>query len=356
MNKILFGGAFNPIHLGHLHMAELASKQLNAQVIFIPSKLSIWKNESIDISHRVEMVELSIKDNPSFSIDLYEVNNDKEQTYSIETVRYFVNKYPNDKFYFLIGTDQVNKFHMWREAEEISKLVQLIYYSRPNLPLEEENIQKYHMLKISGEMMDLSSTDIRTLKSLQLANGVFDYILTNNLYFVPVIRSYIGEKRYNHSVQVAKLAYEIAKSNNLPRPDRALIAGLLHDIGKEIDQKAIMEECYKDYLDLPRFAFHQFAGEYIAKKEFEVVDEEILEAIKFHATGNEKMSLLARIIYAADKIEPTRGFDSKDLIAEMMENAEKGFVTVLKANKEFLQENRGDINNRLTSKCFDYYL
>ena len=356
MNKILFGGAFDPIHLGHINMATLASKQLNAGVIFIPSKLSVWKNESTDISHRLEMVELSIKDNPSFSIDLYEVNNEKEKTFSIETARYFVNKYPNDKFFYLIGADQVNLFHLWKEAEELSNIVQIIFFSRPDFPLEEENIKKYHMLEISGEMIDVSSTDIRSLKSLQLAEGVIDYILTNNLYFVPVIRSYIGEKRYKHSVEVAKLAYQIAKSNGVPRPDRAFIAGLVHDIGKEIDQKPIMEAHYKDYFDLPRFAYHQFAGEYVAKKEFGIVDSEILEAIKFHATGNENMSLLAKIIYAADKIEPTRGFDSSDLIKEMMVDAEKGFISVLKANKEFLSEHRGDINNRLTSKCFAYYL
>ena len=68
------------------------------------------------------------------------------------------------------------------------------------------------------------------------------------------------------------------------------------------------------------------------------------------------MCTMAKIVYAADKIEPTRGFDSSDLINSMMEDIDKGFITVLKANKDFLTENRKDINNRLTSKCFDYYL
>ena len=117
-----------------------------------------------------------------------------------------------------------------------------------------------------------------------------------------------------------------------------------------------MKEHYKEYLDLPAFAYHQFVGEYIAKNDFGVVDEDILTAIKFHATGNENMGTLAKIIYAADKIEPTRGFDSSDLIRAMMEDVDKGFVTVLKANKEFLQTHRFDINNRLTSSCFKYYL
>ena len=356
MKKILFGGAFDPIHLGHINMAELASKQLDADVIFLPGKISVWKDQSIEIEHKLKMVELSIKDNPRFSIDLFEINSSEDTVYTIDTVKYFVNKYPDDEFYYLIGADHVNSFHKWKEAEQISKLVHLIYFARPNYQLDEENIQKYHMLQIVGTLKDISSTDIRALKALELKKEVIDYIITSNLYFVPKIHAYIKDKRFNHSISVADLAYQIAVKHSLDNPSRLYIAGLLHDIGKEIDQYPIMVEHYKEYVDLPKFAYHQFASEYIAKKEFGIEDEEILSAIKFHATGNEKMGLLAKIIYAADKIEPTRGFDSKDLIEAMMKDIDKGFVTVLKANKEFLMEHRGDINNPLTSKCFDYYL
>ena len=117
-----------------------------------------------------------------------------------------------------------------------------------------------------------------------------------------------------------------------------------------------MVEHYKEYSDLPKFAYHQFASEYLAKTEFAVVDKDILEAIKFHATGKDNMCQLAKIIYAADKIEPTRGFDSSELIKRMMENVDSGFKIVLQANKEFLENNRKDINNRLTLNCFNYYL
>ena len=212
------------------------------------------------------------------------------------------------------------------------------------------------MKPIVGVEKDISSTDIRSLKSLELDKRVIDYIVSNNLYFVSKIRSFLSERRFNHSVSVANLAYEIAIKNNIEHPESAYIAGLLHDISKEIDQKSIMVEHYKEYSDLPRFSYHQFASEYLAKTEFAVVDEEILEAIKFHATGKDNMCELAKIIYAADKIEPTRGFDSSDLIHAMMENVDSGFKTVLQANKEFLESNRKDINNRLTLKCFEYYL
>ena len=107
---------------------------------------------------------------------------------------------------------------------------------------------------------------------------------------------------------------------------------------------------------MPSFSFHQFVGAYLAENEFDIHDENILRAIKFHATGNANMDLLGKIVYAADKIEPTRPFDSSDLIDAMKQDAETGFITVLKANKEFLENHRGDINNPLTSKCFKFYL
>lgn len=356
MKKILFGGSFDPIHLGHTNMALYASKQLDADVIFLPSVASVWKTESTPIEHKIKMVELAIQDYPRFHIDLYEVKKGEEQNYSIDTVKYFVKQYPNDKFYYLIGTDHVNAFHKWKNAKELSELVQVVYFSRPGYQLDENNIKEFNMLRIEGDGREVSSTNIRGFNALELDKRVIDYIVSNNLYFVSKIRDLLSEKRFNHSVSVASLAYDIAKSNGFKNPEDAYIAGLLHDIGKEINQKPIMVEHYKEFVDMPRFSFHQFASEYIAKTEFGITDEDILFAIKFHATGNEKMPQLAKIIYAADKIEPTRGFDSKELINEMMKDVDKGFKIVLQANKEFLEEHRGDINNRLTLKCFNYYL
>ena len=357
MNKILFGGSFDPIHLGHINMAEQASKQLDADVIFLPSKVAVWKNDSTDINHKVNMIELAIRNYPRFHVDLYEVEKGEEQNYSIDTVRYFVNKYPEDTFYYLIGTDHVNAFHKWKEAEELSKLAKIIFFARPDYQLDEENVKKYHMIQIEGIPQDISSTDIRSLKSLQLDEAVLDYIMLAELYFVPKIRSFVSSKRYLHSCNVADLAYEIAKANNIERPDKAYIAGLLHDIGKHKEHEtSIMVEHYKEYLDYPELIKHQFIGEYLAKEEFGIVDEDILEAIKYHTTGKPNMCTLAKIIYAADKIEPGRGFDSSDLIAAMMENVDKGFVTVLKANVEYFESKQINYNNELTSKCIEYYL
>ena len=215
------------------------------------------------------------------------------------------------------------------------------------------------MTQIVGIPKNISSTEIRELKSLEVDKRVIDYIVSNNLYFMPKIRHFLSEKRLTHSVSVAKLAYDIAEIHGIDRPDRYFIAGLLHDIGKEMkmdEQNRIMAELYKPYSILPKVLYHQFVGAELTKKVFGIVDEEILDAIMYHATGKKDMSMMGKVLYASDKIEPTRGFDSSDLINEMMKNIDRGFKIVLQANKEYLTDHRGDILNMLTYQCFKQYL
>ena len=359
MNIILFGGVFDPIHNGHINMAENAQKALRGEVFFIPAPISVWKDTSAPIEDKINMIKLAIQDNPHFHIDTFEADSGKKVNYSIDTVRYFKENYPNDDLYYLIGSDQVNEFHRWKEAELLSKMARIIYFDRPDVILSNDNVSRFNMLKIDGPGVIMSSTDSKSLKNLNLPEEVIYYIGKHRLYYIKRMQNYISEKRLDHSLSVAKLALKIAKSNKLNNPYRYYVAALLHDIGKlkEIEkQKEIVEEYFPEYLNMPPFSYHQFVGAYIAEKDFEIKDENILNAIKFHATGNENMDIMGKIIYAADKIEPTRGFDSTELINNMLDNAEKGFIKVLKANKEFLENHRGDINNPLTSKCFDRYL
>ena len=86
MNRIIFPGSFNPFHLGHLHMAGIASKKYDADVIFVPAVISVWKSESVSFKHKVRIIELSIKDNPRFSVSDYENTLDKEVNYTVDTL------------------------------------------------------------------------------------------------------------------------------------------------------------------------------------------------------------------------------------------------------------------------------
>lgn len=362
-NIILFGGAFDPIHNGHINMAKIASETLNADVFFIPAKISVWKNESIEPTHKLKMLELAIKECLNvehFHISTHEIDSSSDINYSIDTVKYFLKEYgDSSKLYFLIGTDQVNSFHKWKNAKEISELVQLIYFSRPGLNLSQENIKEYKMVEIVGEVSDANSTDIRNLKSIDVPDSVLKYIIDNNLYFVNKVKSYLSEKRYVHSLSVAWLSYDIAKANNLKDSKKAFIAGLIHDIGKEmsmVEQNKIMKEHFKEYLSLPPIIYHQFIGAYLAERDFDIKDPVILDAIKYHTTANSNMSDVAIIVHCADKIEPTRGFNSKELINALKCSVINGFKEVLKSNIEYYEKRNIDYRNELQMACLNQYL
>lgn len=359
MNKILFGGNFNPIHNGHINMANKASKQFDADVIFVPAVVSIWKSDTVDFNDKVEMIKRAIKPYKRMEVSLFEALQGKKQTYSIDTVKYFINKYKNDHFYLLIGNDQVNAFHKWKDADEIASLVDIIYYSRPNYDVDLNNVKRFKMQLVKGRENDTSSTDIRSLNNLDLPYDVLLYIEEKELYYIKDIKSMLKENRYKHSLEVAHLSYKIAIHNHLKEPFKAYTAGLAHDIGKDLafdTQQEIFKTYFKDYLDMPNFAIHQFVGAYIAKNKFGIDDKDILEAIMFHASGKEKMNDIGKIVYSADKIEPTRGYDSKDMIEACLKDFEKGFVFVLEENRKFLTTKNGDIYNRLSKSCFEYYL
>ena len=360
MNRIIFGGAFDPVHNGHINMALNAQKALSGEVIFVPARISVWKKDSAPIEDKIAMLELAIKPYSGFSIEKYEIENGKETTYSIDTIKYLKEKYPNDNLYLLIGTDQVNAFHKWKSADEIADLVTIVHFSRPGYEIDQENVKRFKMVQIKGEECNISSTEIRKLQRIDLPDDVLFYIVEHDLYEGMVeLKRILSPHRLNHSKSVAKLSYRIAKANHLDKPLRYFLAGLLHDIGKDIPlekQYSLTKESFPKYADMPKFSYHQFAGSVLAKEMFKIEDADILNAIKYHSTGSDDMDLMGKIIYAADKIEPTRGFDSTDLINAMLEDADKGFKTVLQANKDFLDEQGKMTDNPLTSKCFNKYL
>ena len=357
MNRIIFGGGFDPVHLGHLNMALNAQKMFPGEVIFVPAKVAVWKESSVSEEHKLAMLKLAIKDYPDFKVDTFELDQE-EQPRSYLTVAYFKKKYPYDKLYFLIGQDQVNAFHEWAHPEEIAAKTQIIYFKRPKYEINQANVDKYHMLAVNGPEIEVSSSDVRELKAAFMPEDVLSYIEDNDLYYVAKIKSMISEKRFNHSKLVAHLAYKLAKMHQLDY-SKAYIAGIIHDIAKYYEPEealAMMKQYYPDYLDIGAYAYHQFLGEVVAKEKFNIIDIDILNAIKYHTTGHGKMSQLEKIIYAADKIEPSRPYDSSDLIQAMEEDINSGFLTVLERNMEFLKARNKNIDNRLTEECVKYYL
>ncbi len=174
-----------------------------------------------------------------------------------------------------------------------------------------------------------------------------------------VVESFVDIERFEHVKSVANLSYQIAIKNNLKEPLKYYFAGLVHDIAKNMDKNSDVINKYltKKEKEFPRYCIHQFLAPHIVKEVFDIDDEEIFDAIKYHCSGKANMSMMGKVVYAADKIDPLRGYDSKYMIDVMYKDSETGFLLVLKENREFIKEKGKESNfNNLSEECFKYYL
>ena len=183
----ILGGTFNPIHIGHLILAEEAREKLILdKIIFVPTYLPPHKDNS-DIApanDRLAMVKLSISGNRYFSISGLEIKRDG-RSYTIDTIKEFKTIYPNDDLYFIIGSDLLKYLDEWKDLVEIIKMVKFIVATRPGYPLEK--IPAY-ISTVAIRAVDISGFEIRRCvkenKSFRylVPEPVYKYIIKNKLY------------------------------------------------------------------------------------------------------------------------------------------------------------------------------
>lgn len=183
----ILGGTFNPIHIGHLILAEEVREKLKLdRVIFIPTYLPPHK-DSVNIapaSSRIAMVKLAIKGNKYFLVSDIEIKRDGK-SYTIETIKEFKKIYPQDELYFIIGSDLLNYLDDWKDLSEITQVVKFIVATRPGYPLEK--IPSY-ISTVAIRAVDVSGYQIRkTIKENKsfrylVPDRVFRYISRNRLY------------------------------------------------------------------------------------------------------------------------------------------------------------------------------
>lgn len=200
MKKIgILGGTFDPIHYGHLILAEQARGEANLeQVIFMPAMVQPFKihTKIADGSHRYAMLLEATNDNPNFSVSDIELNS-PEISYTIKTLKYCKKNLGDDvELYFIIGTDAFLGLEKWYEAEELLRDFSFIIGSRPGykeqeLKLKAKYFEEKYMTKIiqiNNSEVEISSSNIKERiqegKSIKylLPKSVEEYIFKNNLY------------------------------------------------------------------------------------------------------------------------------------------------------------------------------
>lgn len=158
----LFFGSFNPIHVGHMVLANFMLEFTDLEGIWFvvsPHNPLKKKNSLLDEKQRLHMVNLAIGDNPKLRASNIEFSL-PQPSYTIITLTYLKEKYPQNEFALIMGADNLESFHKWKNYEEILKNYQLYVYPRPEN--KGSSLESHPQVKrVNAPLMELSSTSIR---------------------------------------------------------------------------------------------------------------------------------------------------------------------------------------------------
>lgn len=357
----LFGGSFNPIHLGHLWMAQAMLDTLNVdEVLFMPTGDSPHKGEMLDASHRADMVELACEAQAGFSCSRLEADREAV-SYTIRTVEHLLETNDGAKIDLLIGLDSFLQFHTWKEYEKLLKLVKLVVVPRVteiDLPITEqlkrlqEKGAKVHFLPMP--VIEISSTGIRdrvrngrTIQNL-VPDAVREYILKHGLYEDAAwkgmrerLKQNLSKGRYEHSLRVSEFAVKLARAHRV-NEEKAEIAGLLHDCAKGKEEEVLKDPQIAkafSHTHEPNTLWHTYLGPIVAASEYEVLDPVTLRAMRSHTTAAHPMSDLDKIVYIADKVEPGRHDPDNVFFRKLaLHDLDEAFYAVMQSSIEYLEE------------------
>ena len=340
MEKIgIFGGSFDPPHVGHIQSAAYAAERLGlSRLLLMPAWQTPGKNmPGASPEQRLTMLRLAVQGQEKLAVSDLELRQG-QACYACDTVRGIQAQYPGAEIYLLLGTDMFLKFRQWRCAPELLKTVTLAALRRGDkkeaAPLEEEakilTEQGGSVVLLENPVLPISSTQVRRLLAFQagadfLDPKVFDYIRQEKLYdtgadfrhlpmeqLEPVVVRLLNPNRVNHVLGCRDTAVALAKKWGADQVDAAR-AGLLHDITKALDGPLQLTLCraYGKILDdfsrkYPK-SLHALTGSLVAERIFGE-NKAVVSAIESHTTGKANMNLLETIIYVADYMEPNRDF------------------------------------------------
>ena len=331
----VFGGTFDPFHNGHLQMALTAVSEMSLdRMLLIPNGTPPHKTYYERENHtadRVAMLELAIKDQPSLTLDLREIERGG-LSYTYLTLQELKQEHPGDEIYYLIGEDSFYYLDQWVHPEIICDSCILLVARREEHTEEERSAQAKLLSDhfdadihfISMDVIDVSSSEIRKKASLGesleelVCAEVETYIKSHKVYEPPLeerlkeaLRARLDERRLSHTFHVADTAVTLAMTFGAD-PKKAYIAGLFHDYCKALSGEEMLKFAAEHDIPVDEtekkapYLLHGRLAAWVAKEEYGIEDEDLLNAIIYHTTGRPAMSLLEKIIYLADFIEPGR--------------------------------------------------
>ncbi|MCI6973118.1 MAG: nicotinate (nicotinamide) nucleotide adenylyltransferase [Clostridiales bacterium] len=383
MKIAIYGGTFNPPHRGHVESLQAVYEQAKPdRVLVIPASIPPHKElaaGSPDAEKRLELTRLAFKELPYAEVTDMELTR-TGKSYTSDTVAELLRKYPDAELMLAMGTDMFLSFETWHEYRYLIDNVTMLVFARREG--EDEKIFKYgeyleskYGAKINYIMHDplpISSSEIRRLLPRRLGREllpgvVFARIVKNGDYAAkpdfPWLReqsyAYLSPKRIPHVQGCEWEAVRLAKRWGESEEDAAE-AGILHDITKKLvlSEQLILSEKYGIINDTYETAnvklLHAKTGAALARDLFNISDR-VYSAIRWHTTGKPDMTLLEKIIYMADYIEPNRDFPGVDKLRKLAyEDLDAAMVLGLKMSLEDIRS-YGAEPYEVTVSAYEWY-
>ena len=346
----IYGGTFNPPHIGHIRAARYAVEMLNLdKLLVIPSCIAPHKQmpeDSATPQQRLEMLQRCLAEAPRTEICDIELRRGGS-SYTFETVAQIRQQNPGVELVLFMGTDMFLSFQTWRHPEKILENASLgVFYrgqrdekvavARQKKFLEDKGARVY---LLENPVTEISSTDLRRMLVFQCAEGylgdnVGSYILEHGLYgtgtamrhlpedaLEAVVISLLKPSRIAHVLGCRDTAADLARVWGADETD-ARRAALLHDITKALDGPLQLALCRSYGVTLDQFSaenpktLHALTGALVAQRVFGE-NEAVVCAIRSHTTGKAQMNTLEKIIYVADYMEPNRNFSGVEELRKL---------------------------------------
>lgn len=365
----VFGGTFNPIHIGHIGASlEFYDRAHLDKLLIIPDRLPPHKEGYVaSARHRLAMLKLvyddkSITGNRNIEISDIELLREGK-SYTVVTLSELKELYPDAELFLYVGSDMFYTLESWKQGAQILKMCTV--FTLPREKNQEQKLrlaaktyaEKYGAECIIPDYTPIVSSSTQIRENLSRKNGeknddftknlltdaVNRYIMENGLYRSAESQDIIdeitenvklklpelvGEKRLSHIYAVSETAkvlaeFFISKGADISR-SKVILAALLHDITKNMDQHELCREfgiaLSEDELSSIQ-TVHAITGAHYAKANYGI-DSEIFSAIARHTVGGENMTLTEKIIFVSDYCEETRSHEmcrlSRKMLFEMM--------------------------------------
>ena len=369
MNIGIYGGSFDPVHNGHMAMIGSALKSGFVDcVIVVPSVRNSFKlyANKLPAPYRLYMMKETVEGLGLKNCYVSDIE------FGIEGVSYtavvlakltsdeYIREFLTDNdvkrkkaeehhdFFWIMGSDTLGTFETWYKPEEILKYATLLAAVRPGDDTDVDRAAESVKRNLGGRVeffrldgVECSSSQITNSGDFsQVPEPAVEFIRRHALYTENTMLTgvsdeakkqffdgavwmyqYLGGKRLLHTLNVGYMSAHLADIYGCSK-DKALLAGALHDCAKElpIEEQAALAKKYCGDLFTEKKILHSPAGATFAKEGFGIEDTEILDAICYHTTGRGNMTVLEKIVYLADKIEPSRTYMDLEPIREAAEH------------------------------------